>query len=194
MILAGEIDPIEDFMEGSFLLIGFWLVMQFGIKLLHCLLEVLLYRILFLEDVFLVEMRLACSVIEEVDIDHWDDAKAHHLQLLVFYLVVFLVTVLVDEPECVIRDEHEAFANLLRVFNLRCQCPLRDIQVDRLIEGVSNHELIFGLREVNVEFEVRGEEVVEVAVVGQVRAELLQSLHDVPGHLPRRLVYYLSPV
>ena len=166
MILAGEIDPIEDLMEGSFLLIGFWLVMQFGIKLLHCLLEVLLYRIIFLEDVFLVEMRLACGVIEEEDIDHWDDAKAHHLQLLVFYLVVFLVTVLVDEPECVIRDEHEAFANLLRVFNLRCQCPLRNIEVDRLIEGVSDHELIVGLREVNVEFEVRGEEVVEVAVVG----------------------------
>jgi hypothetical protein len=29
MILAGEIDPIEDLMEGSFLLIGFWLVMKF---------------------------------------------------------------------------------------------------------------------------------------------------------------------
>lgn len=102
MILAGEIDPVEDFMKGSFLLIGIWLVMQFGIKLLHCLLEVLLNRVLFIEDVFLVEMRLACSVIQEVDIDHWDDAKTHHLQLLVVYLVVFFVTVLIDEPEGVI--------------------------------------------------------------------------------------------
>jgi hypothetical protein len=50
---------------------------------------------------------------------------------------------------------------------------LRDIEVDRLIEGVTDHELIVGLREINVEFEIRGEEVVEVAVVGHVRAELL---------------------
>ena len=110
MILAGEIDPVEDFMKGSFFLIGIWLVMQFGIKLLHCLLEVLLNRVLFLEDVFLVEMRISCSVIDEVDIDHWDDSKAHHLQLLVVYLVIFLVTVLIDQPEGVISDEHKAFA------------------------------------------------------------------------------------
>ena len=96
-------------MQGSFLLIANWLVMQLRIKLLHCLLEVLLYGVLFLEDVFLVEMRLACRMIDEIDIDHWDDAEADHLQPLVHYLVVFLITVLIDQPECVISNEHEAF-------------------------------------------------------------------------------------
>ncbi len=144
-------------MKGSFLLIGFRVVMQSGIKVLDCLLEVLLYRILFLEDVFLVEMRLACTVVIEVDIDHWDDTKAHHLQLLSVYFVVFLVTVLIYQPECVISDKHEAFAKLLRVFNIRSQSPLRDIQVDRLIDGVSDHELILSFGEIYVEFEVRGE-------------------------------------
>ena len=117
-------------------------------------------------------MRLSCCVVDEVDIDHWDDSEAHHLQLLVVYLVIFLVTVLIDKPEGVISDEHEALAYLLGVFSLRSQGPLRDIQVDRLIEGVTDHELIVGLREINVELEIRGEEVVEVAVVGHVRAEL----------------------
>jgi hypothetical protein len=55
-------------------------------------------------------MRISSSVIDELDIDHWDDSKAHHLQLLVVYLVIFLVTVLIDQPEGVISDEHKAFA------------------------------------------------------------------------------------
>lgn len=134
--------------------------------------------------IFLVKVSFTGTLIKSSNIKHWNTAVAEHLwrHSPVTDVKISLETLIIDYLKLSIGDEHETLADLIYCFILWVKDALRNIHIHRLINCLSDKEMIFRGGIVKIKSQVWCERIVKVTVIREVCRELLYFSQNVPTY------------